>query len=148
MIIWKDMFFRSFVEREVLNKRTEEWYEQNSEAVIENGNFKLLWDFTIQCDRVIEARRTDIVLIDKRSKEVKEKELVTIDKYQVLREEVRLVWQVTKITVIPVVVGALGVISDMFEKNIKKLCVMIAMGIIQKTALLGTAMLLQKVLSL
>ena len=85
MIIWKDMFFRSFVEREVLNKRTEKWYEQNSEAVIENGNFKLLWDFTIQCDRVIEARRTDIVLIDKRSKEVKEKELVTIDKYQMLR---------------------------------------------------------------
>ena len=57
-------------------------------------------------------------------------------------------WQVNKITVIPVVVGALGVISDMFEKNSKKLCVKIAMGIIQKTALLGTAMLLQKVLSL
>ena len=53
-----------------------------------------------------------------------------------------------KVTVIPVVVGALGVISDMFARHIKKLDVKIAMEIIQKAALLGTAMLLRKVLSL
>ena len=65
-----------------------------------------------------------------------------------LREEIRCIWQVNKVTVIPVVVGALGVISDMFERHIKKLDVKIAMEIIQKAALLGTAMLLRKVLSL
>ena len=52
------------------------------------------------------------------------------------------------LTVIPVVVGALGVISDKFERYIKKLDVKIAIEVIQKTALLGTAMLLRKVLSL
>ena len=41
-----------------------------------------------------------------------------------------------------VVVGALGVISDKFEKYIEKLDVNIEMEIIQKTALLGTARLL------
>ena len=37
-------------------ERAEKWYEPQPEAVIENENFKLLWDFTIQCDRFIEAR--------------------------------------------------------------------------------------------
>ena len=100
---------------------------------------------------MIEARRPDIFLVDKRSKELKmvipggskvrEKELEKIDKYQMLREEVRRIWQVNKVTLIHVV-GALGVISDKFEKYIKKLCVKITMEVIQKTALLGTAMLL------
>ena len=46
-----------------------------------------------------------------------------------------------KVKVIPVVVGGLGVISDMFERYIKKLDAKIAMEIIQKSALLGTAIL-------
>ena len=33
--------------------------------------YKILWDFTIQCDIKIEVRRPDIVLIDKTKKEVK-----------------------------------------------------------------------------
>ena len=35
------------------------WYEH------ENKNFKILWDFTIQCDHMIEARKPDIVVVDK-----------------------------------------------------------------------------------
>ena len=65
-----------------------------------------------------------------------------------LREEIRYIWQVNKVTVRPVMVGELGVISDMFERCIKKLDVKIAMEIIQKAALLATAILLRKVLSL
>ena len=110
---------------------------------------------------MIEARRPDVVLVDKRSKEakiidiavpgdsrVKGKELEKIEKYQMSREEIRRIWQVNNVTVIPVVVGALGVISDKVERYIKKLDVKIAIEVIQKTALLGTAMLLRKDLSL
>ena len=79
---------------------------------------------------------------------VKEKELEKIEKYQMLRVEIRLIWQVNNVTAIPDVVGALGVISDKFEGYIKKLDAKIAMEIIQKTALLGTAMLLRKISSL
>ena len=142
-------------------ERADKSYEQKPDAVIENENVTLLRDFTIQCDRVIEARRPDIVLVDKRSKEVKiidiavpgdsrvkEEELEKIEKYQMLREEIRCIWHVNKVTVIPVVVGALGVISDMFERYITKLDVKIAMEIIQNTALLGRTMLLRKVLPL
>ena len=38
--------------------------------VVESENFKILWEFTIQCDRKIEARRPDIVFIDKKKREV------------------------------------------------------------------------------
>ena len=41
---------------------------------MESENFKILWDFTVQCDRKIEARGADIVFIDK-----KEREVVIID---------------------------------------------------------------------
>ena len=65
-----------------------------------------------------------------------------------LREEIGHVWEMNKVTVIPVVIGALGVISDKFERYMEKLDLKIAMEIIQKTALLGTARILRKVLSL
>ena len=59
------------------------------------------------------------MLMDKKNKEVKiidiavpgdsrvkEKELEKIDKYQMSREEVGHVWQMNKVAVIPVVIGA------------------------------------------
>ena len=79
---------------------------------------------------------------------MKEEDLEKIGKYQMLRDEIRCIWQMNKVTVMPAVVGALGVISDMFERYIKNLDVKIAIELIQKAALLGTAMFLQKALSL
>ena len=55
------------------NNRANNWYEQKLEGVVESENFKILWDFTIQCDRRVEAR-PDIVFVDK-----KEREVVIID---------------------------------------------------------------------
>ena len=37
--------------------------EKKPEGVVESENFKIVWDFTIQCDRKIEARRPDIVTL-------------------------------------------------------------------------------------
>ena len=83
---------------------------------------------------MIEVRRPDILWVDKRSKElkiidvavsgdsrVKEKKVEEIEKYLILREEIRIVWQMNYATVIPVVVGTLGVISDKFERIMEKL---------------------------
>ena len=41
------------------------------ECVMENKDYNIYWDFMIQCDRLIEARKPDVVLIDKRTKEIK-----------------------------------------------------------------------------
>ena len=69
---------------------------------MENSEYKIYWKFMIQCDRTIEARKPDIVFIEKRNKEVKiihilipgdkrvkEKEIEKIGKYHMLRDEVR-----------------------------------------------------------
>ena len=49
-------------------KSNERWYEHESESVVENDGLKLLWDVNIQCDHIIEARRPDIVVINKQEK--------------------------------------------------------------------------------
>ena len=51
----------------------QQWYEHEPDGVIENKGYKILWDFTIQCDTKIEARRPDTVVIDKAMMEVKRK---------------------------------------------------------------------------
>ena len=38
-------------------------------GVVEKENFKILQDFTMQCDHMIEAKRPDIVIADKVKKE-------------------------------------------------------------------------------
>ena len=46
-------------------ERSDKWYEHSPETVSENTNHKLLWVMNIQCDHKIEARRPDIVIINK-----------------------------------------------------------------------------------
>ena len=43
----------------------DQWYQHVAEPVLENENTKLLWDFNIYTDHVIEARRPDIVVVRK-----------------------------------------------------------------------------------
>ena len=44
------------------------WYEHNPQNVVENDKCKILWDFTIQRDHYITARRPDIVVVNKNDK--------------------------------------------------------------------------------
>ena len=40
----------------------EKWYERKPLPCIENEPFKILWDFDIQMDRIIEQRRPDMII--------------------------------------------------------------------------------------
>ena len=44
----------------------DKWYEHEPESALENEDYKILWDFSIQTDHVIEARRPDSVVVDKK----------------------------------------------------------------------------------
>ena len=96
------------------------WYEHQSEIFTENDSCKLLWDFSIQTDHVIQARRPGVILIDKEKKECKiidfaipydsrvnAKEMEKTEKYQDLAREVEKLWDI-RTKVIPIVIGALG----------------------------------------
>ena len=41
----------------------------NPAPVLENDTHKLLWDFNIQTDHLIPARRPDIIIINKKKRE-------------------------------------------------------------------------------
>ena len=141
-------------------ERAKSWYEQKPEGVVESETFKVLWDFTVQCERKIDAKRPDIVFIDKEREvvitgvaipgddRVEGKELEKLEKYQLLKDEIAKVWRMRKVIVVPVVIGALGAVSVNFKEYMKRTGVNVRLEVIQKTALLGTAKILRKVLSL
>ena len=47
---------------------TNKWYIHNRASVLENDTQKLLWDFDIQTDHLISARRLNLVIINKNKK--------------------------------------------------------------------------------
>ena len=139
--------------------RAEQWYNYKPEGVTENESIKVLWDFNINTDYEIEHRHADIVVELKSEKEcliidiavpgvtrIKLKEQEKIEKYQDLKGEIARLWCLRRVNVIPVVVGALGCVTKEVEQYIEKIGIKIRIEVIQKTALLGTARTLRKVL--
>ena len=122
----------------------ERWYEHNLEKVLESREVKILWDFSIQTDHEIEARKPDIIVIDKTSREchftettcpldwrILERENFKVDRCQDLKREVAKLWNVR-----PVVIPALGMVTNRLEGFMRKMGVDVSVGLLQKTCLL------------
>ena len=73
------------------------------------------------------------------------KEAKKILKYKDLTIEIQLMWNV-KTKVIPVIIGATGTISKSFRKYVSKISGKHEVKVLQKTAILGTAHILRKVI--
>ena len=54
---------------------TKKWYMHNSAPVLENATHKLVWDFNIQTDNLIPARRPDNNNQQKKKKKKKKENL-------------------------------------------------------------------------
>ena len=91
-----------------------------SQSVLENEDYKILWDFSIQTDHVIETRTPDLLVVDRKKRsckiigiavpgdsKIEEKEKDKTEKYQDLGRELQKIWNVKK-KIIPLVVGSLG----------------------------------------
>ena len=85
----------------------DKWYEHEPEIVLENEDYKIFWDFSIQTDHVTEARRPDLFVVDKKRRtckvidfavpgdsRIEEKQKERIEKYQDLRRELQKIWNV------------------------------------------------------
>ena len=110
-------------------ERAFQWYKLIPGQVVENAGFKNLWDLNLPYNRMVDARRPDIIFYDKQAKEakvidmalpgnsrVKDKKLEKTEKYQLLCEKIGKVWKMKKVTVVPIVIGAFAAVSDMFKK--------------------------------
>ena len=135
------------------------WYQHKPDVVIENETTKILWDFTIQCDRVIEHRRPDITVVDKVKRKcwiidvaipgdhnIATKEFEKIDRYSELRVEISRLWDM-ETKVVPIIIGALGSISKQLKRYLEQIDNKPHVPTLQKSALLGSAHILRKVLS-
>ena len=49
---------------------TNKWYMHNPEPVLENDTHKILWDFDMQTDHLITARRPDLKITKKKKKRI------------------------------------------------------------------------------
>ena len=94
-----------------------------TESALENKTHKLLWDFEIQTNHLISARRSDLVIVNKIKRtwwivdvalpanhSVNQKEREKGDEFLELARKLKKVWNM-KVTVISIVIGALGRVS-------------------------------------
>ena len=137
----------------------EKWYNHKAEKVIKTDEIKILWDMRIQTDKVIENLRPDRVVLNKITckcvlididcpfdTRINEKEQNKIEIYGDLRNEIKRIWKCREVVIVPVIVEALGIISNTFEKWLEKLEINVQIPLLEKACLLGTGTILRKVL--
>ena len=108
---------------------------------------------------IIQHHRPDITATDKTSRKclivdviilgdqnIAKKGFEKINNYSERRVEIARVWNMEK-EVVPVVTGALGFIPKNLHRHLERLGIKVHVPTMQKSALLGTAYILPKVLS-
>ena len=137
----------------------DKWDEHELESVLENEDYKILWDFSIQTDHVIEAQRPDLVVVDKErickiidfavpgDSRIEETEKDKIRKYQDLERELQKIWNV-KVKIIALVVDSLGAIPKQLGNGLHRIGITVRVAQVEKTVLLGMTRILRKVLEI
>ena len=140
---------------------SEKWYNHHAEKVIETDEVKILWDFNIHTGHVIEHRRPDIVLIKKKTKKmyivdiavpgdtrIKSREQDKVLAYQELKIHLKPLWELQSAKVIPIVIGALGSVTEHLKGYLDELECKVRVPQLQKTTLLGSARIIRQVLDM
>ena len=128
--------------------------------MLENENFKILWDFSIQTDKEIRANRLDIIFVDKREKTVMfidvtipndhnmiEKKLEKIEKYTDLGIEIKELLNMQRVDIVPIIIGCTGVVDNSFVRYLGKIPAEINVFELQKIVLLNTCYIVGRFLS-
>ena len=130
------------------------------ETLLENDSHNILWDFEIQTDDLILTRRPDHVTVDEREKKktcwivnfavladyrVKTKDIKKRDKCLYLDRELKNLWKMG-VTVIPIVISALGTIPKGLIRRLEKLEFTGRAETIQTTTLPKSPRILRRVL--
>ncbi|KAL1446836.1 hypothetical protein WDU94_012201 [Cyamophila willieti] len=138
------------------------YYKYSPSPVLEQNNIVLYWDRPILSDRSIAHNRPDIIMINKREKyayiidiavplthNITKTEAEKITKYEDLKEEIKRMWKLNKVDIVPIFISSEGVISKSLAKHLKTLNIKKSscQREMQKAALLQTAHLIRKFLN-
>ena len=110
---------------------TIKWYIHKSESILENAIQRILYNFEIQMDHLISARRLDLMLINKKKyyhlidvavlEDHRMKIKIKQNERKILRpcQRTKKLWNI-RVTVILIVVGALGMVSKGLKKSLEE----------------------------
>jgi hypothetical protein len=115
-----------------LLKNTQPHYSYTPESCLENDSYKLYFDRTILTDIHIKHNRPDIIILNKQQKQaylldiaVPNSHNITqtyntkINKYLELSVAMRNLWCLEKISILPLVISATGIVPQSLFKNLK-----------------------------
>ena len=121
------------MDRRIINNKVR-WYDHQLRAVEENESTKILWGFSVQTDHTIPHNKPDIVIVDERTNEatiidvaipndhnLAQKRLDKPRPYTDLSVEIKSLWNLTKVTIVPVIIGAMGTFYSHFKTDIENL---------------------------
>ena len=137
----------------------DKWYDHQPLAVAENRGVRITWNMTVCTDKKLNHNRPDITLVRKNTQEwtlidiavTADKNIINteegkVDRHSDLAFETKRIHRALKVTVILIVIGALGTISKNKKTWHGKLDIPDVVGSAQSSTILGTAHILQKVL--
>jgi len=136
------------------------WYEHVAESVERSQGSKvtILWNQQVQTDRTIPNNKPVIIIRDNEKRtcmlidvaisgdrNVIKKEIKKMLKHKDLTIEIQRMWNM-KTKVVPIIIEMTGTISKSFRKYVSNIPGNHEVKELQKTAILGTAHILRKVL--
>lgn len=136
------------------------YYKYQPDPVLENSCIKLYWDREIITDVLIRANRPDIVVFDKRMKRVTLIDIAVpldhnvqstfsgkITKYHDLAEELKQMWHLEDVRIVPVVLSATGVVPKSLLRSLDELELKKDLNSILKAVILGTCSIVRRFLN-
>lgn len=136
------------------------YYKYLPDPVLENSCIKLYWDREIITDVLIRANRPDIVVYDKRMKRVTLIDIAVpldqnvqttfsnkITKYHDLAEELKQMWHLEDVRIVPVIISATGIVPKSLLRSLDELELRRELHSIQKAVVLGTCSIVRKFLN-
>lgn len=136
------------------------YYEYEAPPVCEDESYRLYWNRKVITDRPIPSNIPDVILTSKAEKKtlivdfsvplasnVSKAYAEKINKYLPLADEIRQMWDMETVTILPIVVGATGEIPKSLIQNLKSLGLTDKLHILmQKSVILDTCSLVRRVL--
>uniref|UniRef100_A0A803THT2 Reverse transcriptase domain-containing protein n=1 Tax=Anolis carolinensis TaxID=28377 RepID=A0A803THT2_ANOCA len=131
------------------------WWDHKPAKVLENEQAKILWDFRIQTDKVLEHNTPDITVVEKNKvwiidvaipgdNRIDKKQQEKLSRYQDLKIELQRLWQ-KPVQVVPVVMGTLGAVPKDLSRHLETIDIdKITICQLQKATLLGSAHIIRK----
>lgn len=144
-----------------LQETTCPYYKYVPDSVLESSNYKLYYDREIITDKTIHHNRPDITFVDKRQKigyliditipqtaNLQTAHAEKITKYTELAAEVKALWHLQKVHIIPLVISCTGVVPNNIHKNLELIQMpKYTFKMMQKSIILNTCRIVRKFLN-